>query len=307
MRTRALNSMTNHEIQEYLKRSDVIFIPVGTVETHNPYPVDCEYVMAEAWAKLFAEQFDGVYMPNLMYLASGGTDAIAGTVKMSMIDSMKYLYAISRSLLEQGFKRQVFIPGHGPSTLFIHPVIHQILDDTKVPMLFLEPYHLFTAKGLMPARKHVPNTPYFWHFKPLSDEEGLGDNATWLGAYKIVGRLGDVPTGKEANIEGTLAEEGSNMNKWFPEHDIINECSGVHAPSPYFYDEQTQHACGPLPETREEMEREAELGEKHMRDLVSKVDFNVHLEVLRKLQKHIQENVVDVVGKEHLPPDRWSM
>ena len=57
MRSHALNEMTNHEIQEYLKRNDVIFIPVGTVETHNPLPVDCEHVMAEAWAKLFAEQF----------------------------------------------------------------------------------------------------------------------------------------------------------------------------------------------------------------------------------------------------------
>ena len=94
MRTHALNEMTNHEIQEYLKRTDVIFIPVGTVETHNPYPVDCEHVMAEAWAKLFAEQFDCVYMPHLMYFASGGTDSMPGTVKMSMIDSMRYLFSV---------------------------------------------------------------------------------------------------------------------------------------------------------------------------------------------------------------------
>lgn len=171
MRTRAINAMTNHEITEYLKRKDVIFIPVGTVETHNPYPVDCEYVMAEAWAKLFAEQFDCVYMPNLMYLCSGGTDSICGTVKMSMIDGMKYMYAISRSLLEQGFKRQVYIPGHGPSTLMMHPVIHQILDDTKVPMLFLEPYTLFAKKGLLPPMKF--NTTRYWKFKTLSDEEGF--------------------------------------------------------------------------------------------------------------------------------------
>ena len=305
MRTRALNAMTNHEIEEYLKRRDVIFIPVGTVETHNPYPVDCEYVMAEAWAKLFAEQFDGVYMPNLMYFCSGGTDSIRGTVKISMIDGMKYLYAISRSLLEQGFKRQVFIPGHGPSTLMIHPVIHQILDDTKVPMLHLEPYTLFAKKGLLPPRQF--NTTRYWHFKTLSDENGLGDHATWLGAYKIVGRLNDVPTGAEANIPGTLTEEGAHMNAWFPEHDIINECSNVHAPSPYFYDDETQHAAGPLPETREEMEHEAELGEQHMRDLVSKVDFNVHLDILKKLQDHIPKNVVEKLGKEQLPPDRWSM
>lgn len=303
MRTRALNAMTNHEIEEYLKRNDVVFVPVGTVETHNPYPVDCEYVMAEAWAKLFAEQFDCVYMPNLMYLSSGGTDSICGTVKMSMIDSMKYMYSISRSLLEQGFKRQVYIPGHGPSTLFMHPVIHQILDDTKVPMLFLEPNFLFATKGLIP-----PHTmPTRRTFKPKSDENGMGDHARMLGAYKIVGRLQDVPTGAEANIPETLAQEGAVLNSWFPEHDIINECSRVHAPSPFFYDHENQHAAGPLPETCEELEHEAEIGEKYMRDLVSKVDFNVHLDVLKRLQEHIQNKVVPIVGKEHLPADRWSL
>lgn len=305
MRTRALNCMTNHEIEEYLKRNDVIFIPVGTVETHNPYPVDCEYVMAEAWAKLFAEQFDGLYMPNLMYLCSGGTDSIRGTVKMSMIDGMKYMYAISRSLLEQGFKRQIYIPGHGPSTLMMHPVIHQILDDTKVPMLFLEPRTLFAKKGLVEPR--IPNASRTWKFKPLSDEKGMGDNAQMLGAYKIIGRLNDVPTGAEANISETLAKEGALLNAWFPEHDIINECSNVHAPSPFFYDNETQHAAGPLPETREEMEQEAEIGEKYMRDLVRKVDFNVHLDVLKRLQEHIKTKVVPIVGSEHLPADRWSI
>lgn len=305
MRTRALNAMTNHEIEEYLKRKDVVFIPVGTVETHNPYPVDCEYVMAEAWAKLFAEQFDCVYMPNLMYLCSGGTDSICGTVKVGMQDAMSYLYAISRSLLAQGFKRQVFIPGHGPSTLFIHPVIHQILDDTKVPMLHLEPRTLFSKKGVLPPRKR--DFTGTWKFKTLSDEDGIGDHAEMLGAYKIIGRLNDVPTGAEANIPETLAQEGAVFNSWFPEHDIINECSNVHAPSPFFYDHENQHAAGPLPETQEEIEREAAIGEAYMRDLVSKVDFNQHLDVLKRLQEHIANKVVPAVGKEHLPADRWGM
>ncbi len=303
MRTRALNAMTNHEIQEYLQRRDVIFIPVGTVETHNPYPVDCEYVMAEAWAKLFAEQFDGLYMPNLMYLASGGTDSMCGTVKMGMTDSMQYMYAISRSLLAQGFRRQVFIPGHGPSTLFIHPVIHQLLDDTKVPMLHLEPYTLFSKKGVLPPRK-MSFGPR--ENKTYSDEESMGSHAQMLGAYRIIGRLNDVPTGAEANIPETLAVPGAVMNSWFPEHDILNECSNVHAPAPFFYDSEQQHAAGPLPETREGLEHEAAIGEAYMRDLVSKVDFNVHLDVLKRLQEHIANKVVPTVGAEHLPADRWS-
>lgn len=36
--------MTNTEIEQYLKRNDVIFIPVGTVEPHAELRIDAEYV-----------------------------------------------------------------------------------------------------------------------------------------------------------------------------------------------------------------------------------------------------------------------
>ena len=147
-----------------------------------------------------------------MYLSSGGTDSFCGTVKMSMIDSMKYIYAIARSLLEQGFRRQIYIPAHGPSKLLVHPVIQQLLDDTKVPMLLLEPHDLFSVKGVTPRRNMDFGAR---KFKPLSDEAGLGDHAWMLGAYKIIGRLNDVPTGAEANIEGTLGGEISSMTSTY--------------------------------------------------------------------------------------------
>ena len=108
MRTRDYHVMTNYEIEQYLNRNDVIFVPIGNAECHGPWPVDCEYVVAEAWARLFAEKFDGLFLKNLIYLPAGGTAAMRGTVQMGEFDAMHYMYAISRSLLKQGFRRQVF-------------------------------------------------------------------------------------------------------------------------------------------------------------------------------------------------------
>jgi hypothetical protein len=45
--------MTNTEIEQYLKRNDVIFIPVGTVEPHAELPIDAEYVGPLAVAMMF--------------------------------------------------------------------------------------------------------------------------------------------------------------------------------------------------------------------------------------------------------------
>ena len=307
MRTRALNSMNNYEIEQYLKRNDVIFVPVGNAEMHGPLPIDCEYVVAEAWARLFAESCDAVYMPNLIYLCAGGTENGRGTVQMSPRDSSAYMYAIARSLLRQGFRRQVYIPSHGPSTLFMHPIIHQLMYDTKIPMLMLEPTHLFAAKGLMPARpaRTADAEPFRWHVKVLSDDEGMGSNAQMLGAYKICGRLDDIPTGAEANVPEVLIEDGMLGNHFFPDHDIINQCSAAHCPAPFFYKKWNDHGSAPLPNTREEIEREAEIGEKWMRDMVSKVDLREHLDVLRRLDGYMQNEVMPAVG-DHLPENRWS-
>ncbi len=67
MRTRNLTSLTNTEIEEYLKRNDIIFIPVGNVEVHGGFPTDCEYVGPLAFAQKMAEEADGLVLPNLAY------------------------------------------------------------------------------------------------------------------------------------------------------------------------------------------------------------------------------------------------
>jgi creatinine amidohydrolase/Fe(II)-dependent formamide hydrolase-like protein len=51
MRTRFLSKMTNGEVEEYLNRNDIIYVPVGVTETHGALPLDSETVLAEAIAK----------------------------------------------------------------------------------------------------------------------------------------------------------------------------------------------------------------------------------------------------------------
>ena len=56
MRTRYLTSLTRPEIEDYLKRNDVIFIPVGNVEAHGGLPADCEYVGPLAFGQKMGEE-----------------------------------------------------------------------------------------------------------------------------------------------------------------------------------------------------------------------------------------------------------
>ena len=80
MRTRYFTTLSNVEVEQYLKRNDVIFVPVGTSESFGTMPNDMEYTMAEAYALRMAEEADGLILPHIIYLYPGVTVLLARVV-----------------------------------------------------------------------------------------------------------------------------------------------------------------------------------------------------------------------------------
>ena len=186
MRTRYLTSLTNTEIEEYLKRNDIIFIPVGNVEVHGGFPTDCEYVGPLAFAQKMAEEADGLVLPNLAYFFPGGTVVGKGTVYITPSEGLPYLKAIARSLLRQGFRRQIYLTDHGPSPQTLSPLIREFFDETKDPILYIE-------MGTLMRKAHADF------------------NKVLFGAYSVVGRLDDIPL----NVTQVMPEHPSDpgLNK----------------------------------------------------------------------------------------------
>ena len=59
--------MLNDEVETYLENNDIIIVPVGTVELHGGFPLDCETVISEAIALRMAENCDGLVLTGLPY------------------------------------------------------------------------------------------------------------------------------------------------------------------------------------------------------------------------------------------------
>ena len=57
-----------------------------------------------------------------------------GTVRMSVNDGYHYLKAIAYSLLSQGFKRQIYITGHGTSELTLGALVGDFLMKQSAPL-----------------------------------------------------------------------------------------------------------------------------------------------------------------------------
>jgi creatinine amidohydrolase len=80
-----------------------------------------------------------------------------------------YLMEVCRSLLRQGFRRQVLLSAHGPAGVTISPLVQEFFEETKCPI------------GYVDLLKHFEGV------------EGLDFNQLVWGAYHLLGRDEDIP------------------------------------------------------------------------------------------------------------------
>ena len=262
MRTRILGKLLNSEVQDYLKRNDIIIVPVGTTEMHGGLPLDCETVMSEALALKMAEACDGLVLTGLPYFYAGATASGRGTVQVSVRQGIDYLGVIARSLLRLGFKRQVYVSFHGPAHMTICPMIRDFYDETGVPILYLD--SVMQILGNLNA---------------LGGLDGLND--IFVGAYKVMGRLEDVPlvTGYSEQVPQSCAPFNDLFALGY-QSAAVGYCFGEnqdHAPTPDIPDVETR-------------DRMAENGVKVIDRLVEKMNMPHVVEQLRKLEAYGLEN-----------------
>src|SRR5215471_16602232 len=178
LRSRYFTSLTNTEIEEYVRRNDIIVVPVGTAEAFNNMPTDLEYAMAEAYALKIAEQADGLVLPHLLYFYPGVTAAGKGSVYVSEEECLRYLKAVAHSLLRQGFRHQIYTSSHGPSNQYVAALVRDFFEETKDPVVYVE-----TTQLTRMAQQQ----------KLLSSDLGNVFQLVGFGAYSILGRLNDIP------------------------------------------------------------------------------------------------------------------
>src|SRR6266480_1587495 len=129
LHTRDLTRLSQVQVTDYLKRSDIVFIPIGAVETNGIMPSDRDYVSPLAYAMTMADELDALYMPGLIWSYPGTTMIAPATVNISPTQGLDFLRALAQSLLRQGFRRQVYISsGQGPAPLTTGTLIREVYD-----------------------------------------------------------------------------------------------------------------------------------------------------------------------------------
>jgi creatinine amidohydrolase len=270
MRTRLLTSLTGYEVADYLKRSDVIFVPVGPTEVNGGNPMDVEYVIPLAYAIKLAEKSDGLVMPYLSYFYPGSTTISPGTVMVTPEEGLTYLKVLTHSLIRQGFRRIIFLSAHGPSSDTLSPLVREIFDETHVPTIWMSTSVIVDGgRARRAAQSAAPAGA------PSGFEAAMSQmRMLTYGAYLTVGRLDDMP-----------------INFAEPKHEFeadkaVNEVSARLDPgqSAYgrFYADPTEHGGLPRPVTAEQRADWAKQGAALLDSQVAAYDIAGLLDALRK-------------------------
>jgi creatinine amidohydrolase len=109
-----LENLSYPEVEEYLKKKDIILVPTGSVEQHSPYGlIGTDFITAEAVARRVAEAMKILVAPTVKYGVSPHHMAFRGTVSLKPDTMIILISDMIESLVAHGFRRIVFINGHG--------------------------------------------------------------------------------------------------------------------------------------------------------------------------------------------------
>ncbi len=118
-----LSHMNYLEVQEYLKTSDTIVIPVGSLENHGLHmPLGTDSLIPDRIAQLLNEKSDLLIAPAINYGATDDLACFPGTVSIGVEGLISLLRAVCGGLYRHGFRHFLILNGHGGNTAAIQAV-----------------------------------------------------------------------------------------------------------------------------------------------------------------------------------------
>jgi len=118
-----LAHMNYREVEEYLKKSDTVVIPVGSVENHGLHlPLGTDTLIPDKIAQLLDARSDLLIAPTVNYGATDDLAGFAGTISIGTEGLISLLRAICDQFYRHGFRHFMILNGHGGNTAAIQAV-----------------------------------------------------------------------------------------------------------------------------------------------------------------------------------------
>ena len=126
-----LPHMTRPEVEDLLTRSDMVIIPVASLEQHGTHlPIGTDYLNGVERAKRIAQRTNVLVAPILLPGQSPYHMGFAGTVTLpSTLIQEVYVESV-KSLIRHGFKRFLILNAHGGNRAITTFIVDRINQET---------------------------------------------------------------------------------------------------------------------------------------------------------------------------------
>ena len=147
---RYLDTLSSNEIAELDKEKGVVILPIGATEQHGahlPIITDTRQVTAvlEAAFEVLDETTKAWALPALPYSKSNEHNAFSGTISLSAQTLSAVLQDIASSVNRAGFRRLVFLNGHGGNVGLLDSLARDIHQETGLMCFTIQPSYWLQA------------------------------------------------------------------------------------------------------------------------------------------------------------------
>ena len=276
LHTRDLTRLSQVQVGDFLKKSDIIFVPIGAVETNGIQPSARDYVAPLAYCMAMAEETGGLYMPGLVWSFPGTTAVASGTINNTPHEGTQFLKSLAYSLLRQGFRRQVYVSSsHGPAPLTGGTLAREFFEETRVPILYINMDTYLPRLQLKPEERSRTLYGAHWMTGRITDLALKGE----YGEAEMHAAT-PVPENKGLATLGRLGLSGSlSLGSWI--NDVMAHGGGR----------------AELPATAAEREQWGREGQRQIEAIVKRMKMPEAMEALREHDRYTQDVIVPRLGK----------
>jgi creatinine amidohydrolase len=126
-----LPHMTAPEVRDLLTRTDMVIIPVASLEQHGLHlPIGTDFLNGVERAKLIAQRTDVLVAPVLMPGQSPYHMGFEGTITLSAETIQKVYVEAAQSLVHHGFRRFLILNSHGGNRAISDFIVDRINQET---------------------------------------------------------------------------------------------------------------------------------------------------------------------------------
>ena len=178
------------EVEDLLTRTDMVLMPVGSLEQHGPHlPIGTDFLNGMERAKLVAQRTDVLVAPILFVGNAPYHLGFPGTVSLPAETIQEVYFEAAKSLMHHGFRRFLILNSHGGNRVISQYIADRINHETEGIAVEL-------GAAAAPFRRETGSEPASG--EPVFDRHG-GVGETSSSLY-LIPDLVDLARARAANL-----------------------------------------------------------------------------------------------------------